>query len=63
MTRRHRWLIPCLAAAIALVIRLWMSTMRVRIVSADGHQHPSDPALLCDVASSQDLVRALQGTP
>src|SRR6476659_7172865 len=43
MTRRNRWLVPYLAAAIALVIRLWMSTMRVRIVAADGRVHPSNP--------------------
>ena len=36
MTRRNRWLIPYLTAAVAFVIRWWMSTMRVRIVSADG---------------------------
>ena len=43
MTRRTRWLVPFIAAAVALVIRLWMSTMRVRIVTADGRQHPADP--------------------
>jgi lysophospholipid acyltransferase (LPLAT)-like uncharacterized protein len=43
MKRKSRWLIPYIAAAVALVIRLWMSTMRVRIVSADGRRHPADP--------------------
>jgi len=43
MTRRTRWLVPFIAAAVAIVIRLWMSTMRVRIVTADGRQHPTDP--------------------
>jgi lysophospholipid acyltransferase (LPLAT)-like uncharacterized protein len=43
MTRRQRWLIPLFAAAIAAVIRLWMRTMRVRVVSADGREHPADP--------------------
>jgi lysophospholipid acyltransferase (LPLAT)-like uncharacterized protein len=43
MTRRTRWLVPFIAAAVAIVIRLWMSTMRVRIVAADGQQHPADP--------------------
>jgi lysophospholipid acyltransferase (LPLAT)-like uncharacterized protein len=43
MKRRNRWIVPYITAAIALVIRLWMSTMRVRIVSADGRQHPIDP--------------------
>jgi lysophospholipid acyltransferase (LPLAT)-like uncharacterized protein len=43
MKRRDRWLIPYFAAFVAIIIRLWMSTMRVRIVSADGRQHPTDP--------------------
>lgn len=43
MTQRHRWLVRYLAAAIAVLLRLWMSTMRVRVVSADGRQHPVDP--------------------
>jgi lysophospholipid acyltransferase (LPLAT)-like uncharacterized protein len=43
MKKRDRWLIPYFAAAVALFIRLWMSTMRVRIASADGRQHPTDP--------------------
>lgn len=43
MRRRDRWLIPYIAAVVALVIRLWMSMMRVRIVSADGRKHPADP--------------------
>ena len=45
MTRRTRWLIPYFAALVAFLIRLWMSTMRTRIVSADGRQHPTDPKL------------------
>jgi len=45
MKRRNRWLIPYIAAAVALVIRLWMSTMRVRIASAGGRQYPPDPQL------------------
>lgn len=43
MKKRDRWLIPYFAAAVAVLIRLWMSSMRVRIVSADGRQHPVDP--------------------
>lgn len=43
MTHRTRWLVPYLAAAVALLIRLWMSTMRTRIVAADGRAHPVDP--------------------
>jgi lysophospholipid acyltransferase (LPLAT)-like uncharacterized protein len=43
MTRRNRWLIPYFAAAVAWLIRLWMRTMRVRTVTADGRQHPTDP--------------------
>jgi len=43
MKHRNRWLVPYLAAAIAFVIRIWMSTMRTRIVTADGRKHPADP--------------------
>lgn len=44
MKLRHRWLIPYAATAIAGVVRKWMATTRVRIVSRDGRQHPTDPA-------------------
>jgi lysophospholipid acyltransferase (LPLAT)-like uncharacterized protein len=43
MKRRNRWLVPYIAAAIAAIIRLWMSTMRVRMIAADGQEHPVDP--------------------
>ncbi len=43
MTKRNRWLVPYLAAAVALLIRVWMSMMRVRMVSVDGREHPEDP--------------------
>jgi lysophospholipid acyltransferase (LPLAT)-like uncharacterized protein len=43
MTHRSRWLVPYLAAAVAFVIRLWMTTLRTRVVSADGREHPADP--------------------
>jgi lysophospholipid acyltransferase (LPLAT)-like uncharacterized protein len=43
MKRRNRWLIPYIAAAIALIIRVWMGTIRLRIASADGRRHPVDP--------------------
>src|SRR5262245_5127392 len=44
MTRRNRWLIRYFAAAAALLIRAWMSTVRVRAVSVDGREHPAEPA-------------------
>src|SRR5262245_57014658 len=44
MKRRNRWLVPYIAAVVALFIRLWMGTMRVRMVAADGQRHPTDPA-------------------
>jgi lysophospholipid acyltransferase (LPLAT)-like uncharacterized protein len=44
MTRRTRWLVRYIAAIAAAVIRLWMSTMRVRIASPDGREHPTEPA-------------------
>jgi lysophospholipid acyltransferase (LPLAT)-like uncharacterized protein len=43
MKKRDRWLIPYFAALVAVIIRCWMSTMRVRIVCADGRAHPTDP--------------------
>src|SRR5262245_28095525 len=43
MTRRNRWLIRYFAAAAALLIRAWMSTIRVRAVSVDGREHPAEP--------------------
>src|SRR5258708_18451764 len=45
MKSRNRWLVPFLAAAIALIIRLWMSTTRKRMISGDGQQHPVDPTV------------------
>ena len=43
MTHRTRWLVPYIAAVVAWVIRLWMSTMRLQTASADGREHPADP--------------------
>ena len=43
MKRRNRWLVPYIAAVVAWIIRLWMSTMRLRMASADGRWHPVDP--------------------
>jgi lysophospholipid acyltransferase (LPLAT)-like uncharacterized protein len=43
MKRRHRWLVPYIAAAVAFVIRVWLSMLRPRMVAADGRQHPADP--------------------
>jgi lysophospholipid acyltransferase (LPLAT)-like uncharacterized protein len=44
MKRRHRWLVPYIAAVIAAIIRMWMGTMRIRTASADGRQHPIEPS-------------------
>jgi lysophospholipid acyltransferase (LPLAT)-like uncharacterized protein len=44
MTHRTRWLVPYITAIVAWAIRLWMSTMRLRRASADGREHPADPA-------------------
>jgi len=44
MTRHNRWLIRYFAAGAALLIRSWMSTIRVRVATADGRIHPADPA-------------------
>src|SRR4051794_21308080 len=43
MKRHHRWLVPYIAAAVAFIIRAWISTMRPRMVAADGREHPVDP--------------------
>jgi hypothetical protein len=43
MKRRHRWLVPYIAAVVALVIRCWMGMMRPRMIAADGKPHPADP--------------------
>lgn len=43
MRRRNRWLVPYITAVVAFVIRAWMSTMRVKAISADGRSHPADP--------------------
>ena len=45
MKLRHPLVIRFVASLAALVIRLWMSTIRVRVASADGQAHPVDPAL------------------
>ncbi len=43
MKRRNRWLVPYIAAVVAVLIRWWMSMMRTRMVTADGEEHPVDP--------------------
>ncbi len=43
MKLRHPLLIRIAAFLAAFLVRVWMSTMRVRIVSADGRRHPLDP--------------------
>src|SRR5262245_18609851 len=43
MKRRHRWLVPYIAAVVAWIIRLWTSMIRLRVVSADGRAHPTEP--------------------
>ena len=44
MKLRHPLVIRIAAFVAALLIRAWMSTMRIRIVSADGLRHPVNPA-------------------
>jgi lysophospholipid acyltransferase (LPLAT)-like uncharacterized protein len=44
MKLRSPWLISIVAALAALVIRLWIGTIRASAVSLDGRQHPTDPA-------------------
>ncbi|MDX1946334.1 MAG: lysophospholipid acyltransferase family protein [Pirellulaceae bacterium] len=45
MTKRQKIaLARVLAFLLAGMIRLWLATMRVRMVSADGQSHPADPS-------------------
>jgi lysophospholipid acyltransferase (LPLAT)-like uncharacterized protein len=44
MKLRHPFVVRFVALLAAMLIRVWMSTMRVRVVSADGQAHPVDPA-------------------
>jgi lysophospholipid acyltransferase (LPLAT)-like uncharacterized protein len=44
MKLRHPLVIRTVAFLAALLIRLWMSTLRLRVVSSDGQEHPVDPA-------------------
>lgn len=45
MTKRQKIaLARVLAVLLAGLIRVWLATMRVRVVSADGQTHPTDPA-------------------
>jgi lysophospholipid acyltransferase (LPLAT)-like uncharacterized protein len=43
MKLRHPLAIRVVAFLAAVLIRLWMSTLRLRLVSADGRFHPVDP--------------------
>ncbi len=43
MKIRHPWLIAAAALVGAVVLRVFMATLRFRIVTADGLQHPADP--------------------
>ena len=45
MKLRHPWLIRLASFITGLVLRVWLATLRVRIRSADGRQHPTDPAV------------------
>lgn len=45
MKLRHPLLIRLVAALIAGMARVWLATTRLKIVSADGLPHPSDPLL------------------
>lgn len=43
MKIRSPWVIRIVAFVASLVIRLWIGTTRVRMVSVDGQKHPADP--------------------
>lgn len=42
---RTRWAIPGIAFLLALIIRTWRLITRMKMASADGRQHPADPAV------------------
>lgn len=44
MKLRSPWLIRLTAWLAAILIRLWLSTVRARAISVDGRPHPPDPA-------------------
>lgn len=44
MKIRSLWLIRLAAFLAALLVRCWMTTVRVRVTCLDGQQHPADPA-------------------
>lgn len=43
MKLRNPWLIRLAAFSSALVLRAWLRTVRARVFSADGREHPPDP--------------------
>lgn len=43
MKLRHPGLIRLAAFITGILLRVWLATLRVRIRSADGRQHPTDP--------------------
>ena len=43
MKLRNPWLIRLVAFGSALLLRAWLRTVRARVFSADGRQHPPDP--------------------
>jgi lysophospholipid acyltransferase (LPLAT)-like uncharacterized protein len=45
MKLRSPWLIRLAACVTGAVLRVWLGTLRVRMRSADGRQHPPDPAV------------------
>ncbi len=45
MKLRSAWLIRLAAGVTGVVLRVWLGTLRVRMRSADGRQHPPDPAV------------------
>jgi lysophospholipid acyltransferase (LPLAT)-like uncharacterized protein len=47
MKLRHPLAIRIVALLAALLIRMWMATTRLKIISADGQLHPTDPSRAC----------------
>ena len=45
MKLRNPWLIRLAACITGVLLRVWLGTLRVRMRSADGRQHPPDPAV------------------
>jgi len=45
MKVRNRWIMWAFCSVTAALVRLWLRTIRLRMISADGRDHPIEPRL------------------